>query len=210
MSKKKNKPFVFVATKKPFKVQIEPKYGTVVTGYSEDRDGVSYYSRFTRPVVVKLGDTFHQDSKKGFMLNGKPHPVNMKPAKKQHIMMGWAPKRLRVAVFLDRDRLWNRKTKKFTKKLGKPYWCAVDTRGYWLGTGDDVQTAVKRLLQQVQFTQLMDKEERQKGVKVIRWHVERGPDVRKDLKEFEEKAKKTGFILEGVDWRQSLVGEFRA
>jgi hypothetical protein len=201
------KPHTFVSTTKPFKVEIDLKQGMLVTGYSENRDGVYYYSRFTRPVVVKKGDVFQQNPKKGFILNGKLHLVNMKPAKKQGCKMGWAPKRLRVAVFTERDPIWNRKTRKFTGKYGKPYWCAMDTRGYWLGTGVDVETAIRRLLQQVQFTQLMDKEERQKGVEVTRWHVERQKDVRETLREAEEKAKKTGFILEGIDWQNSLVGK---
>lgn len=205
----KKKPFTFVSTTKPFKVEIDLKQGMAVTGYSEDRDGVYYYSGFTRPVVVKKGDVFRHDLKKGFILNGKPHPVNMRPAKKSGVKMGWAPKRLRVAVFTERDEIWNRKTRKFTGKYGKSYWCAMDTRGYWLGTGENVETAIRRLLEQVQFTQIMDKEERQKGVKVTRWHVERQKDVRGTLREAEEKAKKTGFILEGVDWQNSVLGKMK-
>lgn len=202
-----NKPHTFTATEKPFKVQIDFKNGAVVTGYGEDRKGVSYFSRFTVPVVVTKGDVFSMDPKKGFILNGIPVHVNMKPAKKCPVLMAWAARRMRVAVFRDRDRIWSRRTKKFTKKLGKPYWIAMDTRSYWLGTGDDVQTALIRLLQQVQFTQIMDKEERGKGVNVVRWHCERQKDVQITLKEAEAKAKKTGFILEGVDWQESVVGK---
>lgn len=204
----KPKPHTFSATRKPFKVQIDFKNGAVVTGYSEERKNrIYYYSRFTTPIVVTKGDVFYMDPKKGFILNGIPVHVNMTPAKKCPVKMAWASNRLRVAVFLERDRVWSKRAKKFTKKMGKPYWVAMDTRSYWLGCGEDVQTALVRLLQQLQFTQLMDKEERQKGVNVIRWHCERQKDVRATLKEAEEKAKKTGFILEGIDWQESVVGK---
>lgn len=200
----RKKPHTFGARKKPFRVQINLKQGMVVTGASEDRKGISYWARFTKPVPVKEGDVFSYDSERGFVLNGKPHPVNMRPFKKQGVQMAWAPKRMRVAVFKERDRIYDRRKKKFTKRFGKPYWCAVDTRGYWLGTGDTVEVAVNRLLDQVQVTELMHKEEEKKGVRVIRWHCERQPDVRKEMLEDEKKAKKTGFILEGVDWRKSV------
>ena len=200
MKKEEEKPFPFAATDKPFEVRIEPKMGTTVTGVS---DG-DYWMGFTKPVVVKKGDIFSYDQKKGFFLNGKIHPVNMRPRKKTAVKMGWAPKRLRLAVFFYRDKIWCPGRKDHGKRVDG--WFAVDTRGYWLAQGKTALDAIKSVIYQLRATELMDREERKRGRQVIRWHVERRPGVRKELLEMEEKAKKTGFILEGVDWRKSFAG----
>lgn len=203
----KKKPYEFGARigEKPFEIKIDLKQGHVVTGLSDKND---YYWRFTRPVPVKKGDIFSAAPGKGLILNGKLVPRRFLPKRRYDIKMGWAPEKLRVAVFQERDQIYSRRLKKFTKKFDKPYWCAVDVRGYWIGTGDTVQVAVKRLLDQVQFTELMHKEEEEKkGRRVIRWHVERSKGVRKELDEMEKKAKKTGFVLEGVEWRKCVAAK---
>lgn len=198
----KNKPYTFCARVggKPFKVQIKPKYGTVVTGLWND----DYYYRFTRPVQVKEGDIFSALPGKGLILNGKILLRKIiRPKRKTAIKIGWAPEKLRIAVFAERDEIWSRRAKKPTGRYGKPYWCAVDTRGYWLGIGDTVQVALSRLIEQLKFTELMAKEDQKKGHRIIRWHVERTPGTRKELLGMEKKARKTGFILDGVEWRKA-------
>lgn len=204
--KEEKKPHTFSGRigEKPFKVQIDLPRGHVVTGLSDKND---YWYGFTRPVPVKKGDVFSAAPGKGLILNGKLVPRNFHPKRKMDVQMGWAPRRLRVAVFQERDRVYSRRLKRFTKRFEKPYWCATDVRGYWIGTGDTVEVAIKRLIDQVQFTELMQKEEEKKGRRVIRWHVERSADVRKDLRQMEAKARKNGFILEGVDWRECVVAK---
>jgi len=201
--KPSKKPHTFGARigEKPFKVKINLKQGHIVTGLSDTKN--DYYYRFTKPVPVKEGDVFSAAPGKGLILNGKLVPRSFMPKKRYDIKMGWAPEKLRVAVFNERDRIWSRRTKKFTKQFGKPYWCALDTRGYWIGTGDTVQAALKGLIESVQFTEEMQKEDEKKGRKVIRWHVERTPGTRKELDECEKKARKNGFILDGVEWRKA-------
>lgn len=196
----KKKPFTFGAKigEKPFKVQIKPKYGTIVTGLWDD----DYFYRFTRPVQVKEGDIFSAAPGKGLILNGQLIPRKIiQPKEKTSIKIGWAPERLRIAVFNERDRIWHPGHKNHGK-LSKPYWCAADTRGYWLGTGDTAQMALKRLIEGIQFT-VIGREDQKKGHRVIRWHVERTPGVKNELLDMERKARKTGFILDGVEWRKA-------
>lgn len=199
---KDKKPFTFSARigHPPFRVQIKPKYGAIVTGLWDDE----YSYRFTRSVPVKEGDVFSAAPGKGLILNGQLVPRTIiKPKQKTTMKMGWAPEKLRIAVFVDRDQQYSRRLKRFTKKFGDPYWCAVDTRGYWLGTGNSPQMALKRLVEQVKVTEDMENEDRKKGHRVIRWHVERRPGIRKELLGMEQKARKTGFILDGVEWRKA-------
>lgn len=202
MKDKKQEPFIFSARigAKPFKVQIDLKQGHVVTGLSDE----DYFYRFTRPLPVKKGDVFRAAPGKGLILNGKLVPRNFLPKKKMDIQIAWAPEKLRVAVFLEKDDTrWDRCRKKMVKCKPSFYWVAMDVRGYWLGTGETAQQAIARLIDQLQFTEQMADEEKKKGKRVIRWHCERGADVKKELKDAEEKAKKNGFILEGVEWRKS-------
>lgn len=188
MSKKK-KPFQFGARigGKPFKVQIDLKQGHIVNGLYDD----DYFYRFTRPVPVVKGDVFSAAPGKGLILNGKLILRNIvKPKDKTAIKIGWAPEKMRVAVFYERE--------------GKaPPWVAVDTRGYWIGVGSSPQEALKRLVEIVRFTDEAEQEEIQNGHRVIRWHVERTPGTKKELLNMEKKAKKTGFILDGVEWRKA-------
>lgn len=187
MSKKK--PFEFGARigGKPFKVQIDLKQGHVVTGLYDD----DYYYRFTRPVPVVKGDIFSAAPGKGLILNGKLVPRNIvKPKKKMTIKMGWAPEKLRIAVFYEPE--------------GKaPPWAAMDTRGYWIGCGRSAQEAIKCLIDTVRFTEECERDEKKKGHGVVRWHVERTPGTKKELLDAEKKARKTGFILDGVEWRKA-------
>ena len=118
-----------------------------------------------------------------------------RPLKEITWKVSWVANRLRVAVFQDRDRIWNRKTKKPTKRFGKPYWTACDLRSYHIGCADTVVEAVKRLIEQCQVTNLGAEEEKAKGHGVTRWRCLLEP---KEVKEMEAKAKKTGFILDGV------------
>lgn len=196
------KPFTFSAKigGEPFTVRISPKYGTVVTGLYDD----SYYHSFRRHVPVKKGDVFSAAPGKGLIVNGTLIPrAIIKPKHKQPMKMGWAPEKLRLAVFWDQGFVWSRKLKRFTKQKEDPYWCAMDTRGYWIGTGKTPQEAMSRLISTIKFTEEMATEDRKKGHQVIRWHVERTPGTRKELLNMEKKARKTGFILDGVEWRKA-------
>jgi len=198
------KPFVFVATigAKPFKVQIDMKQGMVVTGLGDKND---YYHRFTKYVPVKKGDVFEAAPGRGLILNGQLVECNLRPRKRYPIRIGWVPKRLRLAVFFERDRIWHPGHKDHGKlePAEKGSWMAADTRGYWVSGGKTPVEAVRNVLFTIKATDLMEREDRQKGRKVIRWHVERTKGTRKELLEMEKAARKTGFILEGVDWRAS-------
>lgn len=188
MSKKKM-PFQFGARVggKPFKVQIDLKQGHIVNGLYDD----DYFYRFTRPIPVVKGDSFSAAPGKGLILNGKLIPRNIvKPKGKTSIKMGWAPEKLRMAVFYEPE------------KNTLP-WVAADTRGYWIGVGRTSHEAIKQLIEMISITDDLEKEERKKGHQVIRWHVERTPGTKKELLDMEEKAKKTGFILDGVEWRKA-------
>ena len=199
---KKTKPYLFYADKKPFKVQLDIK--CQINGYRVGDKSAPLYNS----IPVKKGDVFRYVAGKGIMVNEKIIPRKARPLKEVVTMVSWVSKRLRVAVFSDRDRIWNRKTKKYTKKLGKLYWVACDLRSYHVGCGKDVVEAVKALILQCQATNLIAEEEKAEGKKVIRWYCLLDS---KELKEMERQAKKTGFILDGVEvpplpkaWQRSL------
>lgn len=188
--KPKKKPWAFCATNKPFKVQL--KIECQVTGYSvNDR-----YASFYKPIPVKEGDVFRAVPGKGIRLNGKIVLRRARPPRRTVYKVTWVAKRLRVVVFLDRERIWSRKLKRFTKKFDKPYWTAYDVRSYNIGCGDTTVQAVNRLLDQCQHTHLLAAEEEAKGNRVIRW---RCLLPKQEVLEAEKKARKTGFILEGVE-----------
>lgn len=204
MKKTKRKPFTFTASigRKPFRVEINLKQGHTVTGLADD----DYYYRFTRPVPVKRGDVFKAAPGRGLILNGKLVPRRFRPRKKMDIQIAWAPEKLRVAVFPEVDETrWNARKKRVEKiKNPKPYWVAMDVRGYWLGTGDTTQQAIARLLDQLKVSEELANEERRKGKRVIRWHCERTPGARQETRDAEAKARRNGFILDGVEWRKSM------
>lgn len=185
----KKKPHGFTARNEPFKVQI--KIPSAVTGYTEGEKYASYY----RPIPVKEGDVF-KVAPGGIILNCTFVPRAARPLRKMTWKVSWVAKRLRMAVFQERDRLWSKKTGKFTKKLGKLYWTACDLRSYHVGCADSVDQAIKNLILQCQATNLGAEEERAKGNSVIRW---RCLLPKNEVAEMEEKARKTGFILDGVE-----------
>lgn len=183
------KPFSFTASGKPFTVQLDTP--CVVSGYTEGNKYASFY----RPIPVKKGDTF-KSVPGGILLNGAFLKRSSRPLKEITWKVSWVAKRLRVAVFKERDRIWNRRAKKPTNKFGKPYWTACDLRSYHVGCADTVQEAVRNLIRQAQATNLLAEEEKVQGHRVIRWRRLLEP---KEVREMEVKARKTGFILDGVE-----------
>lgn len=196
------KPYAFMATKKPFTVQLSQP--CVVTGYVDGKGkSAGYYRHFP----VKKGDTFKAVSG-GLMVNEVFHAVRARQLKVMTYKVSWVPKRLRVAVFLDRDRIWKRRPWRPTKKFGKPYWTACDLRGDHIGCDRDLAQAIKNLILQCHATNFCAAEEEANGHPVIRW---RCLLPRKEVKEMEKKARKTGFILDGIEvpplpahWQRSL------
>ena len=188
----KIKPFTFCATRKPFRVEIDLKQGMAVTGIVRG----DYFFRFTRPVPVKNGDVF-KEAESGLVLNGTFVPRRIIPPKgKTPIRIAWVAKRLRVAIFPERDRLWDYKKKKSLNKWGKPYWVACDVRSYQVGTGDTVIDALQCLLESCAMENLMAEEEIAKKNEVIRW---RCLLPKNEAEEMECKARKKGIILDGVE-----------
>jgi len=193
----KKKPYEFWAKigEKPFKA----RFAAVVVAVCDD----DQCWRFTKPVDVKDGDVFSASPTKELVLNGQPVSRNLRPPKKIVTQVSWVAKKLRVAVFLeDRDPIWTHgKNAHKTGKFSKPYWCAIDTRSYHVGTGESPMEAIKRLVLQVKATEDMADEARTKEKRrVIRWRCLLEP---KEVREMERKAMKTGFILDGFDWRQA-------
>ena len=206
MTEKENKPHVFTAQKTPFKVKMEWKHGQVVGGIWIEKEHA--YQRFTKPLPVKLGDTFKALPGMGLILNGKIVPMIFGKKRKVPVQIAWAPKRLRVALYPEfDDTRWSDEKKRVVKCKPMRYWVAMDVRGYWLGTGDTAQDALRSLLQQLHMSERLCREERDKGLRVIRWHCERKPGSRKETRECEQKALKNGMILEGIDWRQSTFAK---
>jgi hypothetical protein len=184
----KKKPHSFSAGEKAFTVQLD--YPCVLSGYSVG----DKYACFRRPIPVKKGDTF-QVVKGKVVLNGKIVERAATPLKKRACKISWVANRLRVVVFQERDRHWSKKLKRFTKKLGDLYWVAYDVRSYHVGTGKTPVEAVNALILQCQATNIMADEEKVMGNQVIRWRCLLPPN---EVKEAEAKARKTGFILDGV------------
>jgi hypothetical protein len=182
------KPHQFSASDQPFKIEISAP--CEVSGY---RDG-DRHALFYRPIPVRKGDTFRA-APGGILLNGSFVKRSARPLKKMVWQVSWVAQRLRMAVFADRDRIWNRRTKKPTNRFGKPYWVACDLRSYHVGTGKTVPEAVKALILQCQVTNLGALEEEAQGNRVVRWRCLLPPG---EVKEMERKAAKTGFILDGV------------
>jgi hypothetical protein len=202
--KKDKKPFAFTAREELFTVQLDRP--CVVTGYTEGNKFGSFY----KPIPVKKGDTFKhvEGIPHGITLNGVFVPRRARPAKDMVWKVAWVAKKLRVAVFLERDRIYSRRKKKWTNKYGRPYWTACDLRSYNVGCDKDAVTAIKNLILQCQATNLCAEEEKAKGHGVIRWRCLLKPE---EVKEMERKAHKTGFILDGVEvpplpkkWQEGL------
>jgi hypothetical protein len=177
--------------KKPFKVQLDQ--GGIVTGLSDE----NYWYRFTAPVFVKKGDSFSAAKGKGLIVNGKLVPRKFHPRRKTPVKIGWAAKKVRIAVFP------SERSKKDN------IWLAVDVTSYNVSQGHGPLNALRSLIFQLQAERQMELEEEKKGKKVIRWHVERKPGVRKELTEMEKYAMKTGIVLEGIDWEKSIIPEHK-
>lgn len=185
----KSEPFAFTASEKPFTVQLDRP--CIVTGWVEGDMAASFY----RPIPVKKGDEFHWLNG-GLILNGEFIQRRHRKPKKMVWKVSWVASRLRVAVFKDRDRVYSRRLKRFTKKFGRWYWTACDLRSYHIGCDEKLETAIKNLIWQCQATNLCAAEEEAKGHQVIRWRCLLPKNEREEM---ERKAKKNGFILDGVE-----------
>lgn len=199
------KPFTFSADKKPFKVQIDLKQGMVVTGIVKG----DYYWRFTKPVPVKEGDVFKAAPGhglvvrgdvfktapfRGVILNGKIVERNfISPKGRMGRNIGWVAKRLRVVVF--RDRIW-RPGAKNHGKVTDSSWVAVDVRSYHVGQGPTSHEAIQSLLYTCSATNFLAEEDRKRGRQVVRG---RCLLPKAEVKEMEDKARKHGVILDGVE-----------
>jgi hypothetical protein len=182
------KPFTFSARigGKPFKVQLNRECH--VTGLSDDK----YWYGFTAPVVVWKGDVFSADSE-GLIVNGKLIERNFRPRKKIGVKIGWAAKKVRIAIF----------PSELVKKHG--IWIACDVTSYNMAQGKGAFNALRSLIHVLKGEQILHREAEMKGKKVIRWRVDKLPGVRQDLAKMEEKAKKEGMILDNVDWEKSVL-----
>jgi hypothetical protein len=139
---------------------------------------------------------------RGLSVNGKLLNVKAKPWVCREIKTGWVPKRLRLAVFFETGRLWSPGKPDHGKRTSG--WLAADLRGYHMGQGDTPAEAIRSLLLTIWMEEDdTDAEARREEKRHTRWHVERGAEG--ELAEMEAKARKNGFILEGVDWRASLA-----
>jgi hypothetical protein len=189
---KRIEPYVFYARNKPFKIEIDLNQGMTVKGIARD----DYLFRFTVPVPVKKGDVI-KAAKTGLILNGALVPRRIiQPKEKVTPKVAWVSKRLRVAIFPERDRLYNHKKKKFLNKWGKPYWVACDVRSYQIGCADTLVEALRDLIESCVCTNKLAEEERAKYKKVIRWRcLLTAPEV----EEMESKARRKGIILDGVE-----------
>lgn len=186
--KTKKEPFSFSAREELFTVKLDRE--CVLSGFSVG----DKYACFRRPIPVKMGDTF-QVVNGQVILNGKPVDRAATPLKRRTVKVSWVANKLRVVVFQERDRLWSKKLGRFTKKLGDLYWVAYDVRSYHIGTGKTPVEALNRLIMQCQATNLIAEEEKATGGKVIRW---RCLLPKNEIQQAEAKARKTGFILDGV------------
>lgn len=173
-----SKLFTFVAGRKPFKMQIEEG---VLTGYVNEK--ADTFHRFTRQILVKKGDVFSYSRGK-VILNGKTVDQATYPGKKRVYKMGWAAKKIRLAVFPE----------------GK-HWIAADTRSYNVSQGNEPLEAIRNLIETLKFEDQMQKADQKKGRKVVRWHVERTPGTKREMIEMEKKAAKQGLLLAGVEWK---------
>lgn len=118
----------------------------------------------------------------------------MTKAARRIVKCSWAAKRFRMVVFLEKSRLWAPGRKDHGKL--REAWLAADVTSYHVGQGNTPQHAVNSLLHVICGTDLLAWEEEQNGGKVIRW---RCLCPKKEIREMEAKARKTGFILDGVE-----------
>lgn len=149
------------------------------------------------PIPLKKGDTFRLSKSGKLLLNGSAVHRSARPPKRIVYQISWVAKRLRVAVFRDRDRIWSHRLKRYLRnKFSEPYWTACDLRSYHIGCADTIVDAVKGMIEMAQFNNRAAEEERSKGNPVRRWRCVLKP---KEVREMEAMARKTGFILDGVE-----------
>lgn len=171
------KPYEFVVSERGFKMQLE--VGSL-TGYIDEKKDL--FHRFTRAILVKKGDFFILKKGKPY-LNGEQITKRTLPGRRRQVMIGWAAKKIRLAVFPE----------------GK-HWIAADTRSYNVSQGDNPIDAIRSLILTMRCERDEQKKMERKGKKVIRWHVERTPGAKAELLEMEKKAKGKGLLLAGVEW----------
>lgn len=170
-----------------------PPIDTTIKGYRIGKKlfRLSYpvYADKAVPVMVRPG--------KGIEVAGTLFERKARPWTPKGCIIGWVPKRLKIAVFFERGRLWS----PGRKDHGKPTsgWIAADVRGYHVAQGDDALAAIRSLLLTCAFTNEMANEERKKGMKVTRQMLHLQADVKRDMREMEKKAVKTGIILDGIE-----------
>jgi hypothetical protein len=183
------KPFEFAARigAPAFKVMLDRECH--VTGLSDE----NYWYGFTSPVVVWKDDVFYAVKGNGLMVNGKLVERNFRPKKKMGVKIGWAAKRVRIAVF----------PSELAKKHG--IWIACDVTSYNMAQGEGPFNALRSLLHVLKGEKILHQEAEMQGKKVTRWRVDKLPGVRQELAKMEEKAKKEGMILDGVDWEKSVI-----
>jgi hypothetical protein len=118
----------------------------------------------------------------------------------------WVPKRIRLAVWWEKgDRLWS-PGRKDHAKMCKGAWLAADLIGYHVSQGRTMAGAIESLILTLRVTEEEAAYDKRKGKKVIREHVERR--AQDHIKEIEDQAKKTGMILEDVDWRNCHFSKY--
>ena len=169
-----------------------PPIDTAIKGY---RIGSRMY-RLSYPVYAEKGAKVVVHPKKGVEVNGVFFKRKVRAWKPKGCVIGWVPKRLKIAVFFERGRLWHPGHKDHGKDTSG--WLAADVRGYNVGQGDDPLDAIRSLLLTCGMNNEMAQQEKRKGLKVTRQMHHLDPEVQKDLREMEEKARKTGIILDGV------------
>lgn len=117
--------------------------------------------------------------------------------KKAAYVIARVAKKIRIALFVERSRLWAPKTKEHGKKCAG--WIAADLTSYHVAQGESMPDALHSLFETLHFTEVHVQDLRKKGHKVVRERLERrGAD---HIREMEKKAR---FILEDVDWREAL------
>lgn len=140
------------------------------------------------PVIVVPG--------KGIEVAGTLTLRKSRPWTPKGCVIGWVPKRLKIAVFLEKGRLWHPGHKDHGKDTSG--WIAADVRGYNVSQGSDPLEAIRSLLLTCGVANEEAREEKRRGKRVTRQMHHLDPEVKKDMKEMEEKARNGGIILDGV------------
>lgn len=194
--------------KKAFRGSFWPKDGDrplvvgcagAVTGYRLKEDDRQF--RFREPVPIEKGDRISFRRGRGVCVNGVwSRPKADRWAPKQCVI-GWVARRLRVAVFFERGRLYAPGRKDHNRPTSG--WIAADLRSYHVSQGDTPLAAIRSLILTVRANEELAAQERRKGRRVIRERVNlRAQD---HIAEMESVARKRGMIIDGVDWREKTA-----